>query len=66
MVNTGLIEVASSVIRAVGYDGRVLTVLFHSGRIYDHPGVPYNVYLELLNASSVGAYYNQNIRGRYR
>ena len=56
----------SSAIRAVGYDGYTLSVEFHSGRVYDHPGVPYSVYEELMQASSKGAYYSRNIRGRYR
>jgi hypothetical protein len=57
--------VNSSAIRAVGYDGHTLTVEFHTGRIYDHPGVPYSVYAGLMRASSMGAYYNRHIRGRY-
>jgi hypothetical protein len=61
-----LIAVNSSAIRAVGYDGYTLTVEFLTGRIYDHPGVPYSVYAGLMNASSMGAYYNRYIRGRYR
>ena len=60
-----LIQVNSSAIRAVGYDGYTLTVEFHTGRIYDHPGVPYSVYAGLMRASSIGAYYNRHIRGRY-
>ena len=61
-----LIHLNSSAIRAVGYDGYTLTVLFHNGRIHDHPGVPYSVFMELVNATSHGTYYNRNIRGRYR
>jgi hypothetical protein len=61
-----LIAVDSSAIAAVGYDGYTLTVEFRTGRTYDHPGVPYSVYRELMNASSMGAYYNRYIRGRYR
>jgi hypothetical protein len=61
-----LILVNSTAIRAVGYDGYTLTVEFHSGRIYDHPRVPYSVYAGLMHASSMGAYYNHYIRGRYR
>ena len=61
-----LIQVNSSAIRAVGYDGYTLTVEFCSGRIYDHPGVPYEVYAGLMQAGSKGAYYNRHIRGRYR
>jgi len=60
-----LIAVNSSAIRAVGYDGYTLTVEFHSGRIYDHPGVPYSVFAGLMQAGSKGWYYNHHIRGRY-
>ena len=60
-----MISVSSSAIAAVGFDGGVLTVVFHSGRVYDHPGVPYAVFAGLMNASSKGAYYNAQIRGRY-
>jgi hypothetical protein len=58
--------VDSRAIAAVGYDGRTLTVEFTSGRVYDHPNVPPSVYRELMNASSKGAYYSLNIRGKYR
>ena len=61
-----MIRVSSSAIAAIGYDGYTLTVEFHSGRVYDHPGVPLSVYQELMAASSKGAYYSRNIRGRYR
>ena len=61
-----MIAVSSSAIAAVGYDGHTLTVEFHSGRVYDHPRVPYSVYDGLMRASSKGAYYNRYIRGRYR
>lgn len=62
-----LIPVSSRAIRAVGYDGYTLAVLFHtSDTVYEHPGVPYSVCLGLLQADSMGAYYNRYIRGRYR
>lgn len=60
------IPVNSKAIRAVGYDGHTFTVEFPSGRIYDHPGVPYSVYAAFIHASSKGTFYNKNIRGRYR
>lgn len=60
-----LTSVNSSAIRAVGYDGHTLTVEFHTGRIYDHPGVPYSVYAGLMQAGSKCAFYNRHIRGRY-
>jgi hypothetical protein len=58
--------VNSTAIRAVGYDGYTLTVEFRSGRIYDHPNVPYDVYAAFMHASSMGAFYSRHIRGRYR
>jgi hypothetical protein len=63
-----MILVNSSAIRAVGYDydGSTLTVEFHTERTYDHPGVPYSVFVEFMNASSHGIYYNQHIRGKYK
>jgi len=60
-----MIPVSSSAIRAVGYDGHTLRVEFHGGRSYDHPGVPQYKFEGLINASSPGRYYNDNIRGRY-
>ncbi len=64
-MNTILIEVDSTAIRAVGYDGSTLTVEFHGGRVYDHPRVPHSVYEGLMRATSKGTCYNQHIRGRY-
>jgi hypothetical protein len=58
--------VNSSAIRAVGYDGYTLTVEFHTGRTYDHPGVPYSVYTGLMQAGSMGAFYNRHIRGKFK
>jgi hypothetical protein len=54
-----LILVNSSSIRVVGWSSNHLFVQFHtSDEIYDHPGVPYSVYVEFMNAPSMGAYYN--------
>ena len=61
-----MIPVESSVIAAVGYENGTLAVRFHNAGIYYHPGVPYSIFLGLLSATSVGTYYNQYIRGRYR
>jgi len=62
-----LIPVSSSCIAAVGYDPftQTLTLEFHSGRTNDYHNVPYSVYMELMNAPSIGAYYNRWIKGRY-
>jgi KTSC domain len=62
-----MIQVASSSIRTVDYDENNLFVHFHNrATIYIHPGVPYWIYYALLQASSKGKFYNQQIRGRYR
>ena len=62
-----LIEVESSAIRAVGYDGYTLAVVLHtSDTVYEHPDVPYEVCVGLLQAESKGDYYNAQIRGKYR
>jgi hypothetical protein len=62
-----LTPVNSSAIRAVGYDGHTLGVLFvTSDTIYYHHGVPYSVYVGLMHASSMGAYYNRHVRGKYQ
>ena len=61
-----MIPVNSSFIRAVGHDGHTLYVEFHTGRIYDHHGVPEAVFHGLMNAASLGAFYNHHSRGRYK
>jgi hypothetical protein len=60
-----MIQVNSSFIRAVGYDGNNLHVEMRSGQTYTHHNVPYYHFEGMLNASSVGAYYNHYIRGKY-
>ena len=62
-----MISVSPSAIAAIGYHGGTLFVQFHtSDKIYSHLGVPESVFHGLMNASSLGAYYNRYIRGRYR
>jgi KTSC domain len=60
--------VNSSVIRALGYDERdhVLEVEFRTGRVYQYFGVPPSLYSDLLNAASLGEFYNRQIRNEYR
>jgi len=65
--HTTLIPVDSSAIRAVGYSGGCLDVLFWtSDTIYTHPGVPYTLYVALINADSIGGFDNLHIRGKYK
>jgi hypothetical protein len=61
-----MIPVNSSAIAAIGYENGVLAIAFHNTGTYHHPGVPYSVYAGLMNASSMGAYYNRHIRGKYK
>jgi hypothetical protein len=52
----------------VGFDreAMVLEVEFHSGGIYQYFGVPEHVYANLVEASSLGQYFNANIKNVYR
>lgn len=61
-------RVKSSVIREVGYDAkqRVLEVEFHSGRIYHYLDVTRRDYDAMRSSDSVGKYFNQVIKTKYR
>jgi hypothetical protein len=61
-----MIPVHSRAIAAVGYEDGVLAVTFHNTGTYFHPGVPYRLFRALIQADSIGAYYNRHIRGRYK
>ena len=63
-----MIPVRSSAIRAVGYDAANLRmrILFTEGRSYDFCRVPAHVYNGLMSAPSMGGYYNNFIKDRYR
>jgi len=60
--------VNSSNIAAVGYDGasQTLTIEFRSGGTYEFYDVPEAVHQGLTQSSSLGSYFQQEIRGRYR
>ena len=59
--------VSSEAIAAIGYDGHTLAVQFTTGTtVYTHHGVPHEIYAGLMQAESMGAFYNRHIRGRYR
>jgi hypothetical protein len=61
-----LFSVNSSAIAAIGHEDGALAVLFTaSGPVYIHPGVPPSVHAGLMQAQSMGAFYNRHIRGRY-
>ncbi len=60
-----LIAVQSRAIRAYGYRGGVLTVVFHSGKIYRYGWVPRVVFTAWQAAPSKGQYFATVIRPRY-
>lgn len=60
------IPVESSAITALTYHGdRTLTIEFSDGRLYAIPDFPALELSRWLNAGSIGAYFNANVRGRY-
>jgi KTSC domain len=62
-----MVKVSSSAIEAVGYDHatRQMKIRFTSGKVYDFCNVPEPVHRELMNATSLGRYYNENIKDKY-
>lgn len=59
--------VESSNLRSVGYDEflLVLETEFKNGSVYRYYGVQPGVYDELINAESVGKYFNANVKSKY-
>ena len=64
MVITG---VDSSTVKTISYDESLalLRLEFRSEAIYDYSGVPASIHEELLRAPSMGACFNQKVRGRF-
>jgi len=61
-----MIPVVSSHIGAVGWKEGTLQVDFNNGTSYEYSGVPEDEFDNLREASSVGGYFNQHIKGSYR
>ena len=57
--------VESSNIKAVGYSNlhNVLEVQFNSGSVYRYPNVSGEMYLDFINAGSLGKFFNSHIKG---
>lgn len=55
------VAVSSSSVRELGYDPdeQLLEVLFHNGSLYRYEQVPAEVVQALLEADSLGRYFNQ-------
>jgi hypothetical protein len=58
------VAVHSSGIQTIGYDPvkKILEVEFVNDHVYRYREVPELLYLRLLNASSIGAFFNEKIR----
>lgn len=58
--------VNSTAITQIEWANGTLSIWFRSsGRRYDFHGVPMDVYLSFLRASSHGDFYHDHIKGRY-
>lgn len=59
--------VSSSHLASIGYnsDSETLEVEFSSGRVYEYYNVPQFMYERLMEASSIGAFFNAEIRNGY-
>lgn len=59
--------VSSSNIEAVGYSpiDKLLQVEFKNGTTYQYEGVPANIAQGLVDASSVGQFFNANVKDSY-
>ena len=60
--------VQSSNLRSVRYDEakKNLEIEFHSGIIHQYQNVPSKIHTDLMNASSVGIFYTEKIKNRFR
>jgi hypothetical protein len=60
--------VNSSNLAGIGYDAdtHTLTIEFRSGGTYEYYDMEEQVFEGLRSASSLGQYFQENIRGRYR
>jgi len=60
-------DVFSTMASSISYDSDsgTMIVTYNTGRSYAYANVPEDVATEAANASSVGDYINENIKGRY-
>lgn len=59
--------VSSSNIAAVGHNSQsmVLEVEFNNGALYEYYEVSEQVYFDLINAGSVGGFFNSSVKNSY-
>jgi hypothetical protein len=59
--------VSSSCVAAIGYENGVLYVLFHNNpKLYALPNISYDLFLEFLDSTSPGTFWNQHLRGKFK
>ena len=56
----------SSAIEAATWDDGEMRITFQDGRQHSYFGVPQRVFEEMIDAGSVGAYFNAFVRDRYQ
>ena len=56
----------STAVRSVGYQAGTLEIEIVGGNVYRYFDVPRDVFLELMAATSKGAFYNERIRDSFR
>jgi hypothetical protein len=61
-------KVSSSEFRSVGYDlpSATLETEFQSGEVYQYFDVPARLVLDMLEAESMGRFFNAHIRPKFR
>lgn len=59
-----LIQVVSTNLSKVGYDeeNEILLIIFNSGSAYEFQKVPRDIYNNLLQAPSIGNFFNKYVR----
>jgi ATP-dependent DNA helicase RecG len=62
------IPITSSNIASIGYnkEARILEIEFHHGAIYQYVDVPEKVFEELMSSPSQGAYYMNELKGKFK
>jgi hypothetical protein len=60
-----MVPVKSSNLKEVGYLNGILKVIFNSSGQYEYLDVPEDVYEALLNADSIGVFFNRNIKSSF-
>lgn len=58
------VEVNSSNVKSIGYSVKdnVLEVEFTNGSVYQYPNVPFKLFIEIKNSTSVGSAFYSKIR----